>query len=270
MVAYRNPEVFASSPEPVDIDSGPLGRDQQHAVDGRGPAQALPRSGATVVPAGEWQVVDRQLDHRDRGRARSTGSSTTAAPNSTSTSARPSRCSPSPAASACPIEQALEIRAALGHDPQKVVDMLRPDRRGPPRRAAGRSDQRAGAGRAHRRRRRHHPAHRSRDRLLRAAAARRRLGHHLEADGHHADRAAAASRAAGGGARGSAAAAPGHRGVGAVDADRSDVLPLGDRPTPNWAASRCPPGPSCTSRSAPPTATRPAGTAPTSSTSPES
>ena len=38
------------------------GSDQQHALDGRRAAQALPRPGPTVVPAGEWQVVDRQLD----------------------------------------------------------------------------------------------------------------------------------------------------------------------------------------------------------------
>ena len=62
MTAYRNPEVFASSPEPDRSRQRSTGPDQQHAFDGRRAAQAVPRTCPTVVPAGERQVVDRELD----------------------------------------------------------------------------------------------------------------------------------------------------------------------------------------------------------------
>ena len=100
--------------------------DQQHAFHGRRAAQALSRTGPTFVPAGEWQVVDRQLDHRDRRHARSTGSCAT-----DSAELNVDFCAAIPVLTitgsfGVPIEQALDIRQALATDPQKVVDILKP------------------------------------------------------------------------------------------------------------------------------------------------
>ncbi len=168
-------------------------RDQQHAVDGRCQHK---RYRALVQPSflpanGKWWSAE--LDIRDSGRCSSKGWPATAAPNSTSTSVAAIPLLTITGSFGVPIEQALEIRAALGHDPQKVVDIIRPIVAARREQAAGRPDQHAGAGRTHRRRRRHDPAHRSRDRLVRTAVARCGLGHHMEADGHHARRAAAAA-----------------------------------------------------------------------------
>ena len=102
MTAYRNPEVFASSPgahRPRQRSTGP---DQQHAVDGRR------RSTSAIAHLSNRRSCRRTASGGSTiGSPRpwtcsSTGSRTTDTPNSTSTSARPSRCSPSPAASACP------------------------------------------------------------------------------------------------------------------------------------------------------------------------
>ena len=67
--AYRNPETFASSPDAVDLEGGEIGPHQQHVVDGRGTASALPGPGPTVVLADEGIVVGRELDRSHRQRA---------------------------------------------------------------------------------------------------------------------------------------------------------------------------------------------------------
>ncbi len=51
------------------IDTGDIRGDQQHPVDGRHPAPALPRARAAVVRAGQGAVVDQQLDRADGARA---------------------------------------------------------------------------------------------------------------------------------------------------------------------------------------------------------
>ena len=170
-------------------------------------AQALPQSRAAVVRAGQGQVVGRRTGSPrpltllidgfvGDGRAELNVDFCAAIPVLTITGSF-----------GVPVEQALDIRAALGHDPQKVVDIIGPI-------VAARREQPQDdlisvlvAGRDHRRGRRHHSSHRRGDRLVRAAAARRRLGHHVEADGHHADGAAAAAGRARRGTPGSAAAA---------------------------------------------------------------
>ena len=169
-----------------------------------------------------------------------------------------------------PIEQALEIRQALGHDPQKVVDMVRPivaARREQPQDdlisilvQAELTDDDGVTTRL---------TDREIDSFVLLLLG-SRFGHHLEADGYHVHCAAAASRTPRGGARRPAAAAARHRGGAAVDADRPDVLPLGDRRhRAGWrqGARRVA---SCISRSGPPIATLRDGTAPTSSTPRES
>ena len=131
----------------------------------------------------------------------------------------------------------------LMRDPPRVVEILEPIVAARREEPAGRPHQRAGRGRAHRRGRRHPPAHRRRDLLVRACCCWRRA------------RAPRGSRWASRSPRCSqrpdvldavradrAAAAAGHRGVGAVDADRPDVLALGHRATPSSAASQMPAG----------------------------
>ena len=67
---FRDPRgvrLVPGAEEPDDDDRA--GRDEQHAVDGRRPAPALPRARAAVVRARQGPVVDRQLDRAD-GRTR--------------------------------------------------------------------------------------------------------------------------------------------------------------------------------------------------------
>ena len=69
MIAYRNPDVFASSPEPIDLDNGPLGLTNSMLSMG---GEQHKRYRALVQPSflpanGKWWIG--QLDLRDRGLA---------------------------------------------------------------------------------------------------------------------------------------------------------------------------------------------------------
>ena len=163
--AYRNPEVFASSPGRRRRPTPTVGFESSMLIDGRHPAPPLPVAGAAVVRAGQGPVVDRQVDRRDRPRADRLVRRRRARPSSTSTSAPPSRCSRSPAASASTSPRRSTSRAAL-RDPAAVAEILAPIVAARRERPAGRPHQRAGRGRAHRRGR-HPPALRRRDPLLR-------------------------------------------------------------------------------------------------------
>ena len=125
MTAYRNPEVFASSPDPVDVNGGPLG--VTNSMLSMGGAQHK-RYRALVQPSflpanGKWwaqnwisDTVDVLVDGLAHdGRAELNVDFFAAIPLLTITGSF-----------GVPVEQALEIRQAIGHDPQKVVDMVRP------------------------------------------------------------------------------------------------------------------------------------------------
>jgi len=123
--AHRNPQVFASSPDPVDLDGGPLGlTNSMLSMDG---AQHK-RYRALVQPSfmssnGKWwidnwitQTVDMLIDgFAAEGRAELNVDFCAAIPILTITGSF-----------GVPVEQALEIREALSRDPQKVVDLIRP------------------------------------------------------------------------------------------------------------------------------------------------
>src|SRR5262245_7829481 len=123
--AHRNPEVFASSPVPVDLDSGALGlTNSMLSMDG----DQHKRYRALVQPSfmssnGKWwidnwisETVHMLIDAFARdGRAELNVDFCAAIPILTITGSF-----------GVPIEQALEIRASLATDPQKVVDILKP------------------------------------------------------------------------------------------------------------------------------------------------
>lgn len=123
--AHRDPDVFASSPEPVDLDGGPLGlTNSMLSMDG---AQHK-RYRALVQPSfmssnGKWwtdnwisETVDMLIGgFAGDGRAELNVDFCAAIPILTITGSF-----------GVPIEQALEIREALSRDPQKVVDLIRP------------------------------------------------------------------------------------------------------------------------------------------------
>ena len=170
-----------------------------------------------------------------------------------------------------PIAQALDIRAALRSTNLdgvgQVVRDRAPDRGRAARAAGGRPHQRARRSRDDRRGRRDPPALRRRDLLVRVLAARRPA---------RAPRGSRwASRLAALLARPELLdavrerprpAARRDRGVGAVDADRSDVLAVRGAATSSSTGWRSPRARWCTCVSAPRTATRRAGTDPTSTT----
>ena len=204
--AYRNPEVFASSPEPVDLDSGPLAVvNSMLSMDGAQHKRYRTLVQPSFLPAnGKWWIENwitetvrpahrrlrarrtrrtqrrllrchpdadhhRQLRRAHRAGARHPGGARNATRRRSSTCIRP-------------------IVAARREQPQDdLISVLV--------QAELTDDDGATT-----------PSHRSRDRLVRPAAARRGLGHHVEADGHHADGAAAAAGRARGGARRPAAA----------------------------------------------------------------
>ena len=125
MVAYRNPEVFASSSAPVDIGSGPLS--VVNSMLSMGGTQHK-RYRALVQPSflavnGKWwmenwisETVDALIDGLAHdGRAELNVDFCAAIPLLTITGSF-----------GVPVEQALEIRQCISHDPQRVVDLLRP------------------------------------------------------------------------------------------------------------------------------------------------
>ena len=125
MVAYRNPDVFASSDHPIDLDNGPLGL--TNSMLSMGGAQHK-RYRSLVQPSflssnGKWwienwisETVDILIDGLAHdGRAELNVDFFAAIPLLTITGSF-----------GVPVEQALEIRQNLGHDPQRVVDLIKP------------------------------------------------------------------------------------------------------------------------------------------------
>ena len=104
------------------------------------------------------------------------------------------------------------------------------------------------------------PTHRRRDPVVRDAADGGGIRDHVEADGDHARGHPRAPRRARRGAGRPRRGAAGDRGVGALDADRPDVLAPRHRATPTSSACTCPRVRCSTCASARPTATRRAGT----------
>ncbi len=123
--AYRNAEVFASSPTPVDLDNGPLGI--VNSMLSMGGAQhkryrSLVQSSFLPAKGGWWTenwiggTVEMLIDSFARdGRAELNVDFCAAIPLLTITGSF-----------GVPIEQALDIREALGREPQKVIDIIRP------------------------------------------------------------------------------------------------------------------------------------------------
>ncbi len=123
--AYRNAEVFASSPEPFDMTSGPLSiTNSMLSMDGADHKRYRTLVQPSFLPSnGKWwaenwitETVELLIDGFAReGRAELNVDFCAAIPILTITGSF-----------GVPIEQALDIRAALATDPQKVVDMIRP------------------------------------------------------------------------------------------------------------------------------------------------
>ncbi|MEZ0362710.1 cytochrome P450 [Mycobacterium sp. pUA109] len=123
--AYRNPEVFASSPEPVDLDNGPLGLTNSMLSMG---GEQHKRYRGLVQPSflpvkAQWWIQNWIADTVQLlidgfiadGRAELNVDFCAAIPVLTITGSF-----------GVPVEQALEIRAALSSDPGKVIDLVRP------------------------------------------------------------------------------------------------------------------------------------------------
>lgn len=123
--AFRDQEVFASSPEPVDLDAGPLSiTNSMLSMDGaqhkryRALVQPsfLPSNGRWWVDRWITETVELLIDGFARdGRAELNVDFCAAIPILTITGSF-----------GVPVEQALEIRAALSHEPQKVIDLIKP------------------------------------------------------------------------------------------------------------------------------------------------
>ena len=123
--AYRNAEVFASSPEPFDMSSGPLSiTNSMLSMDGAEHKRYRSLVQSSFLPAnGNWwvtnwitEIVELLIDgFAGDGCAELNVDFCAAIPLLTITGSF-----------GVPVEHALEIRAALGHDPQKVVDIIRP------------------------------------------------------------------------------------------------------------------------------------------------
>jgi cytochrome P450 len=123
--AYRNSEVFASSPEPFDMSSGPLSiTNSMLSMDGAEHKRYRSLVQPSFLPANtKWwtenwitETVDLLIDgFALDGRAELNVDFCAAIPILTITGSF-----------GVPVEQALDIRAALATDPQKVVDMIRP------------------------------------------------------------------------------------------------------------------------------------------------
>lgn len=123
--AYRNTDAFVSSPTPVDLDNGPLGIvNSMLSMDGAQHKRYRSLVQSSFLPAkGGWwtdnwigRTVDLLIDSFARdGRAELNVDFCAAIPLLTITGSF-----------GVPIEQALDIRAALGREPQKVIDIIRP------------------------------------------------------------------------------------------------------------------------------------------------
>ncbi|RDH77167.1 cytochrome P450 [Mycolicibacterium moriokaense] len=123
--AHRDPEVFASSAEPVDLDGGPLGlTNSMLSMDGAQHKRyrALVQPSFMSSKGGWWtdnwitKTVDMLIDgFAADGHAELNVDFCAAIPILTITGSF-----------GVPIEQALVIREALSRDPQKVVDLIRP------------------------------------------------------------------------------------------------------------------------------------------------
>jgi cytochrome P450 len=123
--AHRNPEVFASSSEPVDLDGGPLGlTNSMLSMDG----DQHKRYRALVQPSflssnGKWWIdnwiagtVDLLIDgFAENGCAELNVDFCAAIPILTITGSF-----------GLPVEQALEVREALAHNPQRVIELIKP------------------------------------------------------------------------------------------------------------------------------------------------
>ncbi len=125
MIAYRNPEVFASSPEPVNLESGQLGLlNSMLSMNGEQHKRYRALVQPSFLPAnGRWwidnwisETVDLLIDGIARdGHAELNVDFCAAIPVLTITGSF-----------GVPVEQALDIRQALTTDPQKVVEILKP------------------------------------------------------------------------------------------------------------------------------------------------
>ena len=193
--AYRNPEVFASSPGAVDAEPATSAVESSMLVDGRRRSTAATarscsrRSCRPRRSGGSRKWIERDGARADR-RVRRRG---------------PGRA-----------QRRLLRRHPGAHDHRQLRHRRRPGARRPRARSATRprsprssspivaARRDAPAGRPHQRAGRRprsptrtatHRLSRRRDLLVRLPAARRRVGHDLEADGHHPRRAAAAARA---------------------------------------------------------------------------
>lgn len=123
--AYRDGVVFASAPEPVDLESGPLSlTNSMLSMDGdqhkryRGLVQPsfLPTKATWWIQNWIQQTVHLLIDgFIGAGRAELNVDFCAAIPVLTITGSF-----------GVPVDQALDIRAALAHDPQKVIDVVRP------------------------------------------------------------------------------------------------------------------------------------------------
>jgi cytochrome P450 len=123
--AYRNSEVFASSPEPIDLDAGPLGLtnsmlsmngDQHKRYRGLVQSSFLSSNGRWWIENWIADTVDMLIDgFAADGRAELNVDFCAAIPILTITGSF-----------GAPIEQALEIRAELSRNPQRVVDLIKP------------------------------------------------------------------------------------------------------------------------------------------------
>jgi cytochrome P450 len=125
MTAYRTPDVFASSPEPIDLSTGPLGLtnsmlsmggDQHKRYRALVQPSFLPANGKWWINNWISETVDLLIDgFANDGRAELNVDFCAAIPVLTITGSF-----------GVPIEQALDIREHLGTDPQRVVDLLKP------------------------------------------------------------------------------------------------------------------------------------------------
>lgn len=123
--AYRDPEVFAASLQPVDLENGPLGiTNSMLSMGGAEHKRYRSLVQPSFLPAnGSWwttnwveAIIDLLIDgFAGDGRAELNVDFCAAIPLLTITGSF-----------GVPVAQALEIRESLSRDPQRVVDLIRP------------------------------------------------------------------------------------------------------------------------------------------------